>query len=137
VRGYDLVTLVFAREASDDLTGLVKRIDALLDDTMTRQKRTQRLGVFVIFLNGHGVQSNIKALAEKEGLKQVVLSTFQNDAGPPRYRVARDAHLTVAVYNGEGPPGSRVTANFVVNKGGLTKGKTDEIYKAVMRALPK
>ena len=117
---------------SEPLTGLVKKLDKQLNDTMTAQGRKDRFGVFVILLAGNGPQQQLKDLVAKEGLKQVVLSTFQNNAGPPRYKVAKDAHLTVAVYKNK----DTVSANFVMDKGGLSKKKAEAIIEAVTKVLP-
>lgn len=132
--GYDLVALIFAREISDDLTGLVKRIDKQLDETMARQKRTAKLGVFVIFCtdDANGMQPKLKELSAKEGLKQVVLCTFAAE-GPRRYKVAKEAAFTVAVYKNH----EDVSANFALKKGALDKDKADAIVKAVTTVLPK
>ncbi len=134
MRGYDLVALIFTREINDGLTGLVKKIDARLDETMARDKRPNRLGVFVILLTPDpaGQLPRLKSLAEKEGLKQVVLSAFQNTAGPPRYKVAREAGHTVAVYGGS----NQVSANFALDPGDIGAAKADAIFKAVTAVLP-
>ena len=76
MRGYDLVALIFAREISADLTSLVKRLDRQLDESMTRRKPQNKLGVFVILLGDDArTRQKLKELAAREGLKQVVLST--------------------------------------------------------------
>ena len=134
MRGYDLVALIFAREVNDHLTGLVKRIDERLDETMTRQKRANRLGVFVVLCTDDAaMRQKLKELADNGGLKQVVLSTFQNAGGPPRYKVARDADLTVAVYKDN----NKVSANFALVKGLLDKARADAVFDAVVGVLPK
>jgi hypothetical protein len=134
VSGYELVALIFVREINDHLAGLVKKIDRQLDETMTKQKRTNKLGVFVIVCTTdvNGTQQKLKELSAKEELKQVVLSTFAGD-GPHRYRVAKEAAFTVAVYSNH----EKVSANFAMKKGGLDKDKTDAIFKAVTAVLPK
>jgi len=133
VRGYDLVALIFTREITDDLTSLVKTIDKQLDETMTRQKRTDKLGVFVILLTDDGnMQQKLKDLAVKEELKQVVLSTCPS-AGPIRYKIAREADLTVVVYKDKGT----VSANFPLKKQHLDKCTADEIFESVTKVLPK
>src|SRR5262249_37814905 len=119
---------------NDDLTGLVKKIDRQLDETMTKQNRKNKLGVFVIVCTNdvNATQQKLKELATKEALKQVVLSTVAGD-GPPRYKVAKEAAFTVAVYKEH----STVSANFALKKDGLDKDKADAIFKAVTAVLPK
>jgi hypothetical protein len=132
VRGYDLVALIFAREITDDLTGLVKTIDNQLDETMTRQKRTTKLGVFVIVLTDDPkVRQKAMELPAREGLKQVVVSTHASE-GPKRYKVAREADLTVVVWKDR----QTVSANFPLKKGGLDCSISWEILAALNQVLP-
>ena len=131
--GYDLVALIFVREISDDWTRVVKTLDRKLDETMTRQKRQDKLGVFVILCTDDDkMQAKMKELTEKEGLKQVVLSTFKGVNGPPRYRVAREAAYTVAVYKDH----HDVSANFALRKGELDEGWSAKIVAAIAAELP-
>ncbi len=128
-----MVALIFARDPSDTLTGLVKRIDTELDEAATLRKGQPRLGVFIIFCNDDaGLKKQLEDQLAREPLKQVVLCTC-NAAGPTRYRVAREADLTVAVYENR----STVAANFALKKGELNEEKAAEIFKAVSRVLPR
>lgn len=125
--------MVFTREDSDALTGLVKRLDAKLDETMAKLKRTQRLAVFVVHLGDEGaIFPKLKDQVAKLGLKQVVLSACPPH-NPRRYRVAPEAGVTVAVYDREG----RVTANIAARVGEFGKEKADAALDAVVRVLPK
>jgi hypothetical protein len=132
--GYGLTALIFAREVSGPLTSLVKAIDRQLDETSARLgKRPDRLGVFVIFCNDDAkMNERLKDLAARERLRHVVLCTH-NSAGPRRYQVAREADLTVVVYD----PNEEVTANFPLRKGVLDEKKGKDILQAITRALPK
>ena len=131
--GYDLVALIFAREVSDPLTSLVKRIDHRLNGPNARRRGADKLGVFVVFCNDDaGLQRQLEALAEKERLKHVVLCAHKS-GGPPRYRVAREADVTVVIYEDS----ERVAANFPLKKGGLNEDKTAEVLRALTRALPR
>jgi len=134
VDGYGLTALIFAREVSGPLTGLVKTIDRQLDETSARRpKGADRLGVFVIFCNDDPRMSDrLKELAAREGLKHVVLCTH-NSAGPRRYNVARGADLTAVVYD----PNETVTANFPLLKGELDEKKSKAVLQAITQALPR
>jgi hypothetical protein len=85
VQGYDLVALIFAREVSDPLTGLVKTIDMQLGESGVRHKTGRKLGVFVVFCSDDpGLQPQLQNLITKEGIKNVVLSVSRNKSqGPP------------------------------------------------------
>ena len=101
--------MIFAREISDDLTSLVKQIDA---ETVKNSK--QKMGSFVVFLtDDEKLSDKLEALAKKESLKKCILS-IDNPAGPPGYRVAKDADITVVLYNKR-----VVVANHAFKKGGL------------------
>ncbi len=128
-----MTALIFAREVSGPLTGLVKTIDKQLDEASARKKKAERLGVFVVFCSDDaGMKQKLQDLAASEKLKHVVLCTTK-PAGPPRYRVAREADLTVVVY-GESED---VTANFPLKKGELNEDRTKAIVKALTQVLPR
>jgi hypothetical protein len=133
VRGYNLVALIFAREVSDPLTSLVKKIDRQLGESSARHKGG-RLGVFVIFCSDDPkLRGQLEKLIAREGLKHIVFSiSAQKSQGPPRYRVARDAELTVAVYNKD----ARVAANFALASVDLTAAQANDILKSLRKSLP-
>ena len=132
--GYDLVALIFAREVSDPLTSLVKTIDKQLQESSARRKGGNKLGVHVVFCSDDpNLQQQLQNLIAKEGLKNIVISLSANKSqGPPRYRVAREAELTVVVYEGR----RRVAANFVLDSVDLTADRTSDIMKALRKVLP-
>jgi hypothetical protein len=134
VRGYDLAALIFAREVSDPLTSLVKTIDKQLGESSARRRGGNKLGVFVVFCSDDsGLKQQLQNLIAKEGLKHIVLSISRHKAqGPPRYRVAREADLTVVVYENR----DRVAANFVLDSDDLTADRTKDILKSLRKVLP-
>src|SRR6266498_35298 len=86
--------MIFAREISDDLTSLVKKIDA-----ETGKNKSARMGSFVVFLStDEGMEEKLKDLVKKEGLKHTIL-TLDNPAGPRAYNITKDADVTVVLYN--------------------------------------
>jgi L-lactate utilization protein LutC len=86
--------MIFARKTSDNLTSLVKTIDA-----ETAKNKSKKMGSFVVFLSDdEKLETALKTLAEKEGIKSTVLS-IDNEAGPMKYNVAKDAEITVVLYN--------------------------------------
>jgi hypothetical protein len=134
VRGYNLVALIFAREASDHLTSLVKTIDKQLEESSARHKTGSKLGVFVVFCSDDpGLKQQLQNLIAKEGLKNIVLSLSPtNGRGPLKYRVAREADLTVVVYQNY----YQVAANFVLDSEDLTADRTNDIIKSLRKVLP-
>jgi hypothetical protein len=101
--------MIFAREVSDSLTSLVKKIDA-----ETVKNKSAKMGSFVVFLSDdEKLADNLKSLAKKESLKSCILA-IDNPAGPKAYNVAKDADVTVVLYVGQ-----KVISNHAFKKGEL------------------
>jgi hypothetical protein len=117
--------MIFAREVSDSLTSLVKQIDA-----ETAKNSKKNMGSFVVFLSDkEGLETQLKEWADKQNLKQCVL-TIDNVAGPEGYDVAKDADVTVVLYNRR-----KVEANFAFRKGELNDKAIEQIVKDVSKIV--
>ena len=105
------------------MTGLVKKID-----DATQKNSESKMGSFVVLLTADTdkMETELKKLAEKEGLKKVAL-TIDSPAGPSSYKIAKDADVTVLLYVNK-----TVKKNFAFKKGELTDAKAEE----VLRELP-
>jgi hypothetical protein len=115
--------MIFAREVTGPLTSLVKKIDAA---TVTNSSK--KMGSFVVFLNDdEKLADQLKSLADKEGIKKCVL-TIDNPAGPPGYKVAKEADVTVVLYNQRD-----VKANFAFRKGELNDAAIEKVVSAVSK----
>jgi hypothetical protein len=115
--------MIFAREVSGPLTSLVKKIDA-----ETAKNSKAKMGSFVVFMSeDEKLGDKLKSLAEKEGLKKCVL-TIDNPAGPEKYNVAKEADITVVLYNNR-----TVMSNYAFKKGELN----DAAIAKVLADLPK
>lgn len=115
--------MIFARSNSDALTSLVKKIDAA-----TAENKSKRMGSFVVYLSDdEALEDQLKTLAEKQGIKNTVLA-IDNVAGPKGYNVAKDADVTVVLYNKR-----KVEANHAFKKGELNAKAID----AIIADLPK
>src|SRR6266852_2556298 len=102
--------MIFAREVSDSLTSLVKKIDA-----ETAKNSGAKMGSFVVFISqDEKLGDKLKDIATKEGIKNCVLTIMDNEAGPPKYEIAKDASVTVVFYNQR-----KVLANHAFKKGDL------------------
>jgi hypothetical protein len=109
--------MIFAREVSDTLASLVKKIDAA-----TVENKSKRMGSFVVFLNDdEKVQDQLKALAKSQDLKQCVL-TVDNVAGPDGYGIAKEADVTVLLYNKR-----KIAFNYAFKKGELSAQAVEKI----------
>jgi hypothetical protein len=93
VNGAKPVAMIFAREVSDNLTSLVKKIDKI------NSEKGNKMGSFVVFLSDkEGLDTQLKELAKNEDLKHTVLS-IDNPQGPKGYDIPKDADITVVLYN--------------------------------------
>ena len=119
--------MIFAREVSDPLTSLVKKIDEF-----TGQNRAANVGSFVVFCSdAEGLEKQLKELAEKEKFKHLVLA-IDNPAGPKDYQVTKDADITVVLYFD-----FKVVANHVFRKGELKEKEIAKVLEDLPEILPK
>ncbi len=119
--------MIFAREINDNLTGLVKKIDAA-----TVENKSARMGSFVVFLNDdEDISKKLAELAKKEGIKKTVL-TKDNPAGPGGYNIPKDADVTVILYNKR-----KVLANHAFKKGEFKSSDVEKIIEELPMILPK
>ncbi len=120
------VAMIFAREVSEPVTQLIKKID-----TATAEHQDAQMGSFVVFLGDTEELTNqLKQLAEKENIKRTVLSV-DNPAGPQAYKVSRNADVTVVLYTQH-----RVKANYAFAKGEMKDRDVDQIVADVSKILP-
>jgi hypothetical protein len=118
--------MIFAREVSDNLTGLVKKID-----TATKENGSARMGSFVVFLNDEeSLEGKLKELAKKEGIEKTILAV-DNPAGPQGYNIPKDADITVVLYTKR-----KVQANHVFRKGELKAENVEKVVADLKKILP-
>ena len=118
--------MIFAREVSDSLTGLVKKID-----TATAEHKSCRMGSFVVFCTDDDkLEKQLKELAKKEELKKTIL-TIDNPQGPQQYKIAKEADVTVVLYEKQ-----KVKANYAFKKGELNSAAVEKIMADVPKILP-
>ena len=119
--------MIFAREISDDLTSLVKKIDAA-----TSKNSKARMGSFVVVCNDdEKTEDKLKALAKKEGLKKTILTLVDKKSGPEGYDLDPKADITVVLYS------KRSTkAQFAYAKGEMKSKDVDAIIEALPKILP-
>src|SRR3989442_1640545 len=71
---HELTALIFARDISDPLIALVKKIDRQLDQAPARGPDKNRRGVFVVFTSDDpALKRRLQELIAKERLKHVLL----------------------------------------------------------------
>jgi hypothetical protein len=119
--------MIFAREISDNLTSLVKKIDEA-----TEKNSKAHMGSFVVFCNDdEKMEEKLKALAKKEGLKKTVLTLVDRKAGPPGYKLHPDADVTVVLYNNR-----KTRAEFAYKKGEFKDKDVEAVLGDLSKILP-
>lgn len=120
------VAMVFARSVDEPVVNLLKRIDVA-----TGEHKDAKMGSFVVFLDdSDGMVNRLKEVAEKENLKNIVLSVDKPE-GPRGYNVNKEADVTVVLYTDH-----VVKANYAFPKGGLKDKDIDQIVGDVSKILP-
>ena len=118
--------MVFAREISDPVTSLVKKIDAA-----TSKNSSAHMASFAVFLSDQeGLDKKLKEFADKETIKKTAL-TIDNPAGPGPYKIAKDADVTVLLYVKK-----NVKANYAFKKGEMKQQDVEKILTDLSKILP-
>ena len=86
---------IFARQTSEPLTSLVKKIDEQIE-------QNPELKSFVVVLTDDADQTagELEAMAKEGGIEHVPLTVVESPSGPPAYKIAEDADVTVMMWNG-------------------------------------
>ena len=93
--GSDAVVNVFTRTTDDkEFVELVKQLDAKVG-------KDKKMKAFVTVLTNdqEGAKKALKELAKKENIKNVPLTVYETPAGPDSYKIAKDAEITVLMWN--------------------------------------
>jgi len=116
--------IVFASSLSDPLGKLVYQLDRALN-----KHKDAELRAWVTFLSDDQASLDPKVVqwGQKHATGTMPLAVFEDLDGPPSYRLARDADVTVLLSTHQ-----RVVANFAFRAGELTEERVTE----VLRALP-
>jgi hypothetical protein len=119
--------VIFAREITDPLTSLVKKLDQA-----TADNSACRMGSFIVLLNDDdNLEKKLKDLADKEKIKKLVLTLEPNAAGPGSWKINKEADVTVVLYNKR-----KVAANYAFKKGELKDGDIEKIVGDVKKITP-
>jgi hypothetical protein len=113
--------VVFARGLTEPLAKLDKAVG---------NHKSSDLRAWVTFLSNDqtGLDPQVVAWAKEHAVRSVPLGIFEDAGGPPSYRLAKDAEVTILMFAKQ-----KVAGNFAYRAGELT----DERIKEVMNSLPK
>jgi len=117
------IVIVFAREPSERLGKLVHRIDGQL-------KKSTELRGWTTFLAADAgpLEPKLIAWSRTHATGNVPITIFEDIVGPPAYRLAADADVTVLV-----AAGRKVSANFSYRADELSEAAIE----AILKSLPK
>ena len=119
---------VFTRSLDDNLASLVKQIDKKVSEN-----KKKKMAAFVVLLTDDPDEADkkLKAFAKEHGIMNVPLSVFDGPAGPEKYKIAKDAEVTVHLWVGP----KEVKANHAFAKGKLDKKGIVGVIKDTTKIL--
>jgi len=119
------VAVVFAREATPEIAKLLKQLDVV-----TVKNEKANMGSYAVFCSDkEGLDKQLEKLASDQKLSQLILS-IDNPAGPEKYKIARDADVTVVLYTN-----FEVRANHSFRKGQLNDTAIAKIVADVAKIV--
>src|SRR6266851_3600173 len=115
--------IVFARTPSDALGKLVGGIDKAVTDHKGSELRS-----WVTFLSepSKDLEDKLVKWGRTHGVRNIDIGVFEDADGPPSYKLAGDADVTVILYVKR-----KVVADFAFRTGELTEERIAEVLKAV------
>jgi hypothetical protein len=116
--------VVFARQPSDMLGKLAGKLDRALAEHKAAELRSW---ITFIGKDHQTFDQQLVDWSKQHGLKSLAVGSFKENDGPPTYRVAREADVTVVLFVNR-----KVQATF----GFREKELTDEALRRVLEALP-
>ncbi|HLJ95609.1 MAG TPA: hypothetical protein VKU02_20700 [Gemmataceae bacterium] len=119
--------VVFARSLSDSLAKLCQQLDQAV---AAHQKVELRAWMTLLSDDQMGLDPRVVQWASKHALRNVPLGIFEDVGGPPSYRLARDADVTVLLFVKQ-----KVVANFAFRECELNAAKIAEIVNALPRIV--
>ena len=123
--GNNPVAMIFAREPSENLVKLMKKLDA-----ETVKNADKKMGSFAVFCNdSEGLNTKLSDLAKNEKLQKFTLA-IDNPTGPAPYNISKDADITVVLYTK-----SKVVANYTFKKGEFKAADVEKIVSDVSKIV--
>jgi hypothetical protein len=117
-QGDNPTVAVFARTAE---CPCAEKLITKLEEVVAKNEKAG-LGSYVVFLSDDDkLEGSLKKMVEKAKLKHVVLS-IDSPKGPEKYNIAKNADITVLVYNER-----KVVANHSFEKGKMTDKDIDTV----------
>ena len=112
---------------TDNLASLVKQVEAAV-----AKNEEQKMAAFLVVLteDPDAVAPKLEEIAKANGIERVPLTIFDGEAGPPSYKIAKEADVTVLLWLGR-----KVEANHALPQGGLNKAAIESIMADTKQIL--
>jgi hypothetical protein len=121
--------MLFARDVTGPLSSLLKQFDSAVEKNKGADMRS-----FAVFLSEDAdeMELKLKKLAEKEKISEnVPLTVVEDIAGPPAFKINKDAEVTVLLYTQ-----GKVVSNFAYKSGELKDKDVKAIVGHLSKILP-
>ena len=121
------VAVVFTREITDEVATLIQKIDAQVG-----QNKDKNMRAFVVLLtdDADAGAKQLKKLAEDKKIANVPLTIYDGVAGPEKYKISKDAGVTVLTWNK-----MRVQENHAFAPGKLTAESVTAVAAATAKIV--
>ncbi len=121
--------IVFARTPNKELGELVAGLDRAIGDPKNAPLRG-----WVTFLGADQpkLYPQVVEWSKSHAIKSMPLGVFEDPDGPPSYRLAKDADVTVLLFVKQ-----KVMSNFAFRAGELSAKAREEVLKSVPKLLEK
>lgn len=119
--------VVFTRTLSDPLGKLVAQLDKAVPDNKAADLRGW---VTLLDKDQPKMDPQLVAWGKKHAIRSMPLGIFEDDKGPPSYRLASDAEVTVLLFVKR-----KVVANFAFRAGELDDKAAARIAEALPRII--
>jgi hypothetical protein len=115
--------IVFARSLSEPLGKLAVGLDRALAEY---KKNDLRSWLTLLYEDQSKIDADVLKWAKKHNVRTVPVGVFEDAAGPPSYRLHRDADVTILLSVKQ-----KVAANYAFRAGELSDVKIAEVIKAI------
>lgn len=108
---------MFAREWSDPLAGLARKLDEI-----AAKHRDSKIACLVVMItHDETIDGKLQKWGEEANIKYVLLSVME-PAGPPKFDLHKNADITVVMYRGR-----KIETNHAFPRGNITDKNVDAI----------
>jgi hypothetical protein len=118
--------VVFTRSLSDPLGKLAAKLDQAAADAVVPEMRCW----LTLLTSGPqpDAEDRLAAWGRKHAVRQLPLGVFEDEAGPPAYRLSKQADVTVVLFVKQ-----KTVATFAFEAGKLTDARVDDVVKALAK----